>query len=74
MYSFGRRNTYNPFVGSLKKRISTKEYIRFVNTFAGAIIEVEVSEEQYVKAKVLLEHFISNSHLYNTTIGDLCIA
>lgn len=64
MYSFGRRNTYNPFVGRFKKEDINEGIYKICNTLPGAIIEVEVSEEQYVKAKVLLEHFISNSHLY----------
>lgn len=64
MYSFGRRNTYNPFVGRFKREDINEGIYKICNTLPGAIIEVEVSEEQYEKAKVLLEHFISNSHLY----------
>jgi hypothetical protein len=64
MYSFGRRNTYNPFIGRFRKEDINEGVYMFCNTLPGAIIEVEVSKQQYEKAKALLEHFISNSHLY----------
>lgn len=64
MYSFGRRNTYNPFIGRFKKEDINEGVYKFCNTLPGAIIEVEVSKGQYEKAKVLLEQFIANSHLY----------
>lgn len=64
MYSFGRRNTYNPFIGRFKKEDLHEGVYRFCNTLPGAIIEVEVTGQQYEKAKAILDHFISNSHLY----------
>lgn len=64
MYSFGRRNTYNPFVGKFRKENINEGVYKFCNILPGAIIEVEVSRQQYEKAKVILDHFISNSHLY----------
>jgi hypothetical protein len=64
MYSFGRRNTYNPFIGRFRKEDINEGVYKFCNTLPGAIIEVEVSKQQYEKAKALFEHFISNSHLY----------
>ena len=64
MYSFGRRNTYNPFIGRFRKEEINEGVYKLCNILPGAIIEVEVSKEQYEKAKVTLAHFISNSHLY----------
>jgi hypothetical protein len=64
MYSFSRRNTYNPFIGRLKKEDINEGIYKFCDTLPGAIIEIEVSKEQYEKAKALLGHFISNSSLY----------
>ena len=64
MYSFGRRKTYNPFIGRFKKEDINEGIYKFCDTLPGAIIEIEVSRRQYEKAKVLLEHFISNSDLY----------
>ncbi len=64
MYSFGRRNTYNPFIGRFKKEDINEGVYKLCNTLPGAIIEIEVSIEEYNKVKELLEHFIANSHLY----------
>lgn len=64
MYSFARRDTYNPFIGRFKKEDINKGIYKFCDTLPGAIIEIEVSREQYEKTKELLEHFISNSSLY----------
>jgi hypothetical protein len=64
MYSFSRRNSYNPFIGRFKKEDINEGLYKFCDTLPGAIIEIEVSREQHEKAKALLEHFISNSSLY----------
>lgn len=64
MYSFGRRNTYNPFIGRFKKENINRGVYRFCNTLPGAIIELKVSKQQYEKTQVLLNHFIFNSHIY----------
>jgi hypothetical protein len=64
MYSFARRNTYNPFVGRFKKEDINEGIYKFCDTLPGTIIEIEVSREQHERAKALLDHFISNSSLY----------
>ena len=64
MYSFGRIKTYNPFIGGFKKENLNEGVYRLCNTLPGVIIEVEVSRQQYEAAKVILNHFISNGHLY----------
>lgn len=64
MYSFARRNTYNPFIGRFKKEDINEGIYRFNEILPGTIIEVEVSKEQYEKAKTLLEGFINNSDKY----------
>jgi len=64
MYSFGRRNTHNPFIGRFKRESIHEGIYKFCNTLPGAIIEVEVSKQQYKKAKETVDHFISNSHIY----------
>jgi hypothetical protein len=64
MYSFARRNTYNPFIGRFKKEDINEGLYKFCDTLPGAIIEIEVSKEQYEKANELLDHFILNSSLY----------
>ncbi|MGI6553932.1 MAG: hypothetical protein ACOX2P_00620 [Bacillota bacterium] len=64
MYSFGRRSTYNPFIGRFRKEDINEGVYKLCNPLPGAIIEVEVTREQYDEAKKLLDHFIINSHLY----------
>ncbi len=64
MYSFGRSTTYNPLIGRFKKEDINEGIYKFWDTLPGAIIEVEVSKDQYEVAKEILEKFIENSELY----------
>jgi hypothetical protein len=64
MYSFGRRWTYNPFVGRFRKENIYGGVYKLCNTLPGAVIELPVSKQQYEKAQELIEHFNANSHLY----------
>lgn len=64
MYSFGRKNTYNPFVGKFRKEHIDEGVYNFCDTLPGVIIEVSVSKQQYEKAKGLVNHFITNCDLY----------
>lgn len=64
MYSFGRRKTYNPFVGGFRKEDLNEGVYRLCDTLPGAIIEVEVSKQQYQSANERIGHFINNSDLY----------
>lgn len=64
MYSFGRRRTYNPFIGRFNKEEMNEGIYKNCNTLPGAVIEVEVSQQQYERAKELVDHFISNSNSY----------
>jgi len=64
MYSFGRKYTYNPFLGRFRQENINEGIYKFSKTLSGVIMEVEVSNRQYEKAKVMLDHFISNSNLY----------
>lgn len=64
MYSFARRNTYNPFIGRFKKEDINEGIYKFNEILPGTIIEVEVTKEQYEKAKALIDSFINNSDKY----------
>lgn len=64
MYSFGRKNTYNPFIGCFRKEDIRGGVYKLCETLPGTIIEIKVSRQQYEKAKILLERFISNSDFY----------
>lgn len=64
MYSFGRKHTFNPFIGKFKQENLNKGIYRFCRKLPGMILEIEVSEEQYSRVKALLEHFIVNKNYY----------
>lgn len=64
MYSFSRKNTNNPFIGIFKKEDLNKGVYKRCKTLPGVIVRLNVSEEQYNKAKTILHQFIYNSDYY----------
>jgi hypothetical protein len=64
MYGFGRKYTYNPFWGVFRKEELNKGVYKYHKNLPGAIIEVEVTKDQYEDAKNLLNEFINNSDNY----------
>lgn len=64
MYSFARKYTFNPFIGRFKHENLNEGLYKFSKNLPGAIIEIEVSKEQYEKATQLVNNFIENSNKY----------
>ena len=64
MYSFGRKYTYNPFIGRFKKEEIDTGLYEHCKTIPSVVIEIQVSNEQYDNVKELLDQFIINSNLY----------
>lgn len=64
MYSFGRKKTYNPFIGAFRQENINQGVYKYCKTLPGVIMELEVSEDQYKDANVLLDNFIYNSDMY----------
>lgn len=64
MYSFGRRTTYNPFVGRFKQERLNEGIYKISRKLPGVIVEIEVPKERYNEARELLEEFIANSSRY----------
>ncbi|MDD2447302.1 MAG: hypothetical protein PHY91_06415 [Tissierellia bacterium] len=64
MYSFGRKYTFNPFLGRFKKEDIDEGIYKLSRTVPCVIMEVQVSEQQYERVKELLEQFISNRNIY----------
>lgn len=61
MYSFGRLNPYNPFVGGfVKEGKNIGTFKRFYKTTA-LVLELKVSAEQYNGLKSLLEYMKQNN-------------
>lgn len=64
MYSFGRRTTYNPFIGRFKQEHLDEGVYKISKQLPGVILEIEVPKEHYHEARRLLEEFISNRSHY----------
>lgn len=64
MYSFGRKWTYNPFIGGFKHEDLNEGGYKFSKNLPGVIIKLQVTEEQYNKVKRLLDQFIYNQQYY----------
>ena len=57
MYSFGRLNPYNPFIGGFVQEYTDKgTFKRFKDTIA-KILEIEVDEEKYLRLQQIIKHF-----------------
>lgn len=61
MFSFGRKNVYNPLIGSFVKENLCEGVYGLHNNLHGLVIEINVTDEQYNKAEKLLNEFTCNS-------------
>jgi len=64
MYSFGRKYTYNPFIGRFVKEHLNEGIFGLQNSLKGLVLEVELTSEQYERINNLLNKFILNSNNY----------
>ncbi|MFZ7119449.1 MAG: hypothetical protein ACOWWH_00675 [Eubacteriaceae bacterium] len=64
LYSFGRRQVYNPFIGCFKKENITSGLYKVYHQSPCEILELEVTKEQYDKACDVIKHFVENSETY----------
>lgn len=64
MYSFGRKYEFYPFIGVFKHENLNKGTYKYCRVLPGAVIEFEVSKQQYKRAKALLRYFIANASQY----------
>jgi len=70
MYSFGRLNAYNPFVGGfVHEYIDRGTFKRFINTRA-RIIEINIDENQYLKLQNIIKEIELRKQEYKfNTLG-----
>lgn len=75
MYSFGRLNPYNPFIGGfVHEYINRGTYKRFKNT-KSEVYSLYVTDEQYKKAKKVITYFNENKEKYKFNIlGLFCVS
>lgn len=64
MYSFGRKYSYNPFIGCFVKENLNEGVFGRQNNLYGLVMEIQVSREQYGKVENLINGFILNNNLY----------
>ncbi len=72
MYSFGRLNPYNPFVGGfVEEGINKGTFKRFYKTKA-MVIEFKISEEKYQAVEYFIEYFKNhNTEFHYNYLGVL---
>lgn len=71
MYSFGRVNPYNPFVGGLvHEKLESGTFKRFHRTYA-AIYSVDVTNKQYNNIKSNVLNMYKNKSLYKFNVLGL---
>lgn len=75
MYSFGRLNPYNPFLGSfIHEYINKGTFRRFKKTKA-EVYSLFVTDEQYEKARKIIAYFNENKEKYKFNIlGLICVS
>lgn len=71
LYSFGRLNPYNPFIGGfVHEGINIGTFKRFKKTIAG-IYSLEITDEQYNKIKNSIQYIEKNREKYKFNIIGL---
>lgn len=74
MYSFGRKNAYNPFIGSfVVEGINIGTFLRFSNTKC-RVIRINVSDLQYEALCSNIYDMIENRNRYKYNFLGLCLA
>lgn len=60
MYSFGRLNPYNPFIGGFVEEGKNKGTFKRFNQTRALVLNFEVSAEKYNSIKYFIEYFIKH--------------
>ncbi|HEY8389725.1 MAG TPA: hypothetical protein VIL26_02040 [Clostridia bacterium] len=64
MYSFGRKRTYNPFLGGFTEEHINYGVYMFSPNVPCVVLELDVTNEQYENIKKSLEYFVANKKKY----------
>lgn len=71
LYSFGRLNPYNPFIGGfVREGINKGTFARFRNTI-GAVYSLEIEDKQYQKIVEIIENVKKDKEKYKFNIIGL---
>ena len=71
MYSFGRRNPYNPFFAGFVEESSKEGFFKRFQEAEAMIYTFQVTDEQYEGMKQLIEKFAVNKEQYKFNILGL---
>lgn len=71
MYSFGRKYTYNPFIGTFVTENFNEGVYGFHEYLHGKVIEIRVTDNQHKKITGLLNEFESNRNEYRYNYAGL---
>lgn len=64
LYSFGRKNPNNPFIGGfVEEHIDSGTFKKFYNTSC-LVLSIEVSLESYTQLQVIVDNFVTNKDDY----------
>ena len=74
MYSFGRLNPYNPFIGGfVHEYIDKGTFKRFRNTNA-LVLELEIDREQYKKIVDIIKYVKKNKEKYTFNVTGMFLS
>lgn len=74
MYSFGRLNPYNPFVGGfVEEGKNTGTFKRFIKTKA-LVLKIDVDEGTYAQIEQMLSYFAKNKTQFHYNYWGLILA
>ena len=74
MYSFGRLNAYNPFIGGfVHEQIDKGTFKRFKNT-KSKVYSLEITDEQYVRMQSIINEFLASKKEYKFNVLGLFAA
>lgn len=65
LYSFGRKNPNNPFLGGfVEEKIDSGTFKKFENTLC-LVLAVEVPKENYYRLQTVIQEFVKNKESYH---------
>lgn len=73
MYSFGRKTAHNPFNAGLVIETRDNEFFQTFTNTECAVLEIDVSKEQYKKLKRVVKRYLKHKDEYKYDIAGLLL-
>lgn len=74
MYSFGRKQRYNPFIGGFCQEYMDQGVLGDCRVLPYALLRIKVTQAQYDKVQTLLQTYIQNADQYHYNYAGLLFA